>query len=174
MSHQAFPRRSQQGVSLLEAIAFLGIAAVVILGAIALLNNGFSSANSNRAQEEVSAIRTGVKRLYMGQASSYGTSNMNATLISANVFPSTLATDAASGSVLNSWNGDVQVVGATATFLISYASVPKDVCINLVSANSDWLAVTVNGGGALALPVTPAAAETACNAAANTIQWTAN
>jgi hypothetical protein len=161
-------RNAQRGASLLESIAFLGIAAIVILGAVALLIGGFGSANTNKAQQEVSSIRTGVKKLYMGQSASYGTANMNAALINAKVFPSTLAVSGT--NVLNAWNGQVVVTGATATFTISYASVPKDVCINLVSANGDWTGLTVNGTAAT-LPVTPTTASTACGASTNTIVW---
>src|SRR5687768_5355631 len=122
--------RLQRGASLLESIAFLGIAAVVILGDMALLLGRISGTITNRSQQEVSSIRTGVKKLFMGQAASYGTGCLNATLVSAKVFPTTLAVDA-SNNVFNAWNGPVSVDGATANFNISYAAVPKDVCINL-------------------------------------------
>jgi hypothetical protein len=162
----------QRGASLLESIAFLGIAAVVILGAVALLLSSFSGANTNRSQQEVSSIRTGVKKLFMGQSASYGSGNLNGTLISAKVFPTTLAVDS-SNNVFNAWNGAVSVDGATANFTISYAGVPKDVCINLASANADWLSVDINGSG-LTQPVTPGAAEAACSTSSNTLVWTAN
>ncbi|WP_246312273.1 type 4 pilus major pilin [Pseudaquabacterium terrae] len=167
-------RAAQRGASLLESIAFLGIAAIVILGAVALLLGGFSSANSNRAETEVNAIRTGVKRLFMGQSASYGTANMNATLINAKVFPTSLSMDTGTNAVNNAWNGAVTVVGATQNFLITYAAVPKSVCIDLVAAGGDWIGVKVNGGASLTMPVTPTAATTACNAAANSIEWTGN
>ena len=162
----------QRGASLLESIAFLGIAAVVILGAVSLLLGSFSGANTNRSHQEVSSIRTGVKKLFMGQSASYGTSSLNATLVAAKVFPTTLAVDS-SGNVLNAWNGAVSVDGATANFTISYAAVPKDVCINLATVNGDWLALEINNAS-LTLPVAPASAEAACNASANTLVWTAN
>ncbi len=160
----------QRGASMLESIAFLGIAAIVVLGAIALLTTGFSGANSNRVLEEIGAVRTGVKRLYMGQSASYGDAVLNDSLIAAKVFPTTLAVQGA--NVLNAWNGAVTVTGLNANFEIAYDSVPQDVCINLASAAGDWLAISVNGA-ALALPVTPAAAGAAC-AATNAITWTAN
>jgi hypothetical protein len=161
----------QRGASLLESIAFLGIAAIVVLGAIALLMSGFSGANTNRALEEVGAVRTGVKRLYMGQSASYGDAVLNQSLIDAKVFPTTLAVQGA--NVLNAWNGAVTVTGQNANFEILYANVPKDVCINMASSSGDWLAMSVNGT-ALAIPVTPAAASDACNASANDMAWTAN
>jgi hypothetical protein len=159
----------QAGASLLEAIAFLGVAATIIVGAVALLSTAFSSARSNRSHEEVMAISTGVKRLYMSQAGSYGTVDMTAALANAKIFPSTLAV--IGGAVTNAWNGAVVVTGATSTFTISYADVPQEVCVELVADSVQWIGVSVNGT-ALTLPSTVAAASAACNAAANTVVWT--
>ena len=159
----------QAGASLLEAIAFLGVAATIIVGAVALLSTAFSSARSNRSQEEVVAISTGVKRLFMSQAGSYGTVDLTEALSNAKVFPSTLAVNG--GTVLNAWNGAVAVTGATSTFTISYAEVPQDVCVELVADSAQWIGVAVNGT-AMTLPTTVAAASTACSTATNTIVWT--
>lgn len=162
--------RRQAGASLLEAIAFLGVAATIIVGAVALLSTAFSSARSNRSQEEVVAISTGVKRLFMSQAGSYGTADLTEALINAKVFPTTLAVTA--NAVTNAWNGAVNVTGATSTFTISYAAVPQDVCVELVADSGQWIGITVNGSASMAPPIAVAAASTACNTAANTIVWT--
>lgn len=163
--------RRQRGVSLLEAIAYLGVAATIIVGAVALLSSAFSGARANRAQEELTAISTGVKRLYMSQAGAFGTGNLNVTLASAKVFPSTLAV--AGANVLNAWNGAVNVVGNTTVFDISYANVPQEVCIELLSTTSQFISVAANGGAALTPPVTLAQASAQCSAVqANTLVWT--
>lgn len=165
----------QRGASLLEGIAYLGVAAIVILGAIALLMNAFGSAESNRLVEEVTAIRTSVRKLYMGQSASYGTGSLNANLVSARAFPTTLAVGADGTTVRNAWNGNVTVTGNNANFTVSYQAVPRDVCINALAGASGWIQVQVTGSAAItAFPVTPAAATTACAAAANEIVWTAN
>jgi type II secretory pathway pseudopilin PulG len=164
-------KSTQRGASLLESIAFLGVAAIVILGAVALLMSSFGSANTNRAQQEVTSIRTGVKKLYMGQSASYGDGDMNGTLVNARVFPTTLAVDT-SGVVLNAWNGAVSVTGATANFTITYANVPRDVCVNLASVSGDWIGVNVNGTD-LSMPATPAQADANCRDGGNTLAWTA-
>lgn len=165
------PRRPQRGVSLLEAIAYLGVAATIIVGAVALLSNAFTGARANRAQEELTAISTGVKRLYMSQPGAFGTGSINATLISAKVFPSTLAVDGA--NVLNAWNGAVDVTGATTVFNISYANVPQDVCIELVSTTAQFISVAANGGAALTPPVSIAQASGQCTETNNSVVWTA-
>lgn len=167
-------KRRQRGASLLEVISYLGVAAVVVIGAVSLLSQAFGSANANRALEEITAIRTNVKKIYMGQQAGYGTGSMNATLGTMNAFPSTLTV---SGStVTNSWNGGVVVTGATSSFTIRYDAVPKDVCASIVSAqgSTGFISVAVNGGGALTPPITPSAAGTACNTTSNSVVWTAN
>jgi hypothetical protein len=177
VSHRfAATGRHQRGASLLEGIAYLGIAAIVILGAISLLTGAFSSAQSNRAVEEVVAIQTAVKKLFIGQANNYGTVDMTTTLISAGIFPTTLSRTA--NTVTNQWNGAVTVGGTTTTFSIAYAGVPQSECITMVSGASGW--VSIDGGGGTLLnmtpgsPATPAEAASICLNATNKITWTSN
>ena len=166
--------RFQSGASLLEVVSYLGVAAVVVIGAISMLGQAFGGANANRALEESIGLRTGVKKLYMGQATGFGTGSLNTVLSTAKIFPSTLTVSGA--TVSNAWNGSVVVTGNTSTFEISYAGVPQDVCANLVAAqgSNGWISVAVNGAAALTPPITPTQAGSACNAATNTVVWTAN
>lgn len=124
----------QRGASLLEGIAYLGIAAVVVLGAVSLLGGAFGSAKSNQATEEAVAMRTAVRKLYIGQ--SYPVESLVPTLIAANAIPSTLAKNNADNTLKNSWGGAVTVSGTATGFEITYAAVPKDVCVNLISGAS--------------------------------------
>lgn len=167
------PNRSRpHGVTLLEVIAYLGVAATIILGAVALLSNAFSGARTNRAQEELTAISTGVKRLFMSQAGTFGAGNLNAMLATAKIFPSTLAV--AGDQVVNAWNGAVNVIGNTSVFEISYANVPPEVCIELLATSSQFITVSANGSPPLTTPLTLAQATAQCNQAqANTVVWTA-
>jgi len=161
----------QYGATLLESIAFLGIAAIVILSAVSLLTGAFSTAQSNRASQEVVAIRTAVRKLYMGQG--YGTAGLNAALIGAKAFPSGLSTVGA--TVNNGFGGTVTVTGATTQFTIRYTNVPQDACIGTISGATGWASVTGGGGAAVTLfPVSVAAATAQCAAAVNTITFTSN
>jgi hypothetical protein len=160
------------GASLLEAIAFLGVAATIVVGAVALLTNAFSGARTNRSQEEITAISTGVKRLFINQGGAYGTGSLNEVLSRSKIFPSTLAVNGA--TVTNAWNGPVTVTGAVGSFDISYGNVPQPVCVELVATSGQWLSVAVNGAAAMPPPITPAqAAEQCSDANANTVIWTA-
>lgn len=171
----------QRGASLLEGIAYLGIAAIVILGAISLLLSAFGGAESNRLIEEITSIRTAVRKLHMSQPGGYGVANADITVnvATANAFPGTLQVvrnaGVPTGVVNNSWNGTVAVtVGATSNlFVTTYTNVPQDVCTNAVSGSNGWNAVSINAT-ALAVPVTPGAAAANCTAGnTNTIAWTA-
>lgn len=166
------PRR-QRGASLLEVIAYLGIAAIVVLGAVSLLTSAFASAQSNRTLEEVVSIRTGVKRLYMGQGNNYGSTEITAQMIAAGIMPATL-TSSATGT-LNVWNGAVIIKGATTKFTISYANVPSAACIAVLSGATGWTSVAVGTATPItAFPISPTAAQTACDSGANTVTWTAS
>ena len=168
-------RHSQRGASLLEIVAYLGVAAVIAYGAVSLMGQAFGGANTNQTLTEVISIRSQVKKVYMGQAAGYGTVSINPTLVLQAGFPSSLSVTAPS-TVKNAWNGDVVVTGATSVFTISYAAVPQDICANLVAiqGGAGWNKIAVNGAAALTPPITPAAAGSACNLSANTIVWTAN
>jgi hypothetical protein len=167
----AVPPCRQRGVSLLEMIAYLGVAATVIIGAIALLSNAFGSARTNRAQQELAAISTGVRRLFMGQAGAFGTGNLNAQLAAAKVFPSTLAV--AGDVVTNAWNGNVVVTGNNTVFTISYDNLPQEVCVELLSTSNQFLNVAANGGAPLSPPVTLAQATAQCTQPlTNSVVWT--
>lgn len=168
---QRHPLARQRGASLLEGIAYLGIAAIVVLGAVSLLTGAFGSAQSNRTTEEVISIRTAVKKMHSGQA--YTTGNFTTTLVSARVLPSTLTVDATTNAVTNAWGGTVTVVGAPPNFTIAYTAVPQDVCINSVSGANGWTRIS-NAEGANAIttfPVTPTDAATVCTTATNTLEF---
>ena len=181
----------ERGASLLEAVAYLGIAAVVVLGAVSLLNGAFGSAKSNQATEEVLALRTAVRKLYIGQT--YPTGDLVGSMVASNGIPGTVARvgaaastggGAATGSstLQNSWGGAITIVGAGTVFTISYAAVPRDVCVNMISGASGWTAITQGSGTTAttatatgALPTfTAQQATTLCPADNNTVNFTAS
>ncbi|PMS22741.1 pilus assembly protein [Trinickia dabaoshanensis] len=165
-------RRAQRGASLLEAIAYLGIAAIVVIGAVALLNGAFTSAGTNELSEQVAAIQAGVKKLYMGQTQGY-TGISNSVLASAGVFPSTVPISGASAS--NNWGGSVTVSSSSqGTFDIAYTNVPPAVCINAVTAGGSWTQIKIGANAVTTFPITPAIATTDCGTSAVAITWTSN
>ena len=158
-----------RGASLLEGIAYLGIAAIVILGAVSLLSGAFGSALTNRTAEELLALRTNVRKFYMGQ--SYGAASMNATMGKAGLFPGSLNADPVTGAALNAWKGAVTVTGATGTFDIVYPNIPKDACVTLLLGTTGWTRVAGTAATTV-FPITPAIAETMCTNDSNTLTFT--
>lgn len=166
---------SQRGASLLEAIAYLGIAALVVLGAVSLLTGAFGSAKANQTTEEVVALRTAVHKLYTGQAYAV---NAVPDLVKANAIPNTLVIDrTAPVSIKNSWAGAVTVVGnAAGTFTITYPNVPQDVCMSVISGANGWSQISgaTGANAVVAFPATVANATSICTASTNTIEFTAS
>lgn len=160
----------QRGASLLEGIAYLGIAAIVILGAVSLLASAFGNAQANRSTEETISLRTAVRKLYSGQT--YPAAIMP-TMVSARAIPSTLNVNTADNTVSNSWGGAVTLTGNNATFDLAYASVPQDVCVNMLSGASGWRSVAGNGTTVNTTPVTAAQAAQICSQTNNNITFTA-
>lgn len=161
----------QRGASLLEGIAYLGIAALVVLGAVSLLTNAFGSAKGNQTTEEVVALRTAARKLYTGQV--YPAA-MVPNLITANAIPNTLVKK--NNALSNSWAGAVTVVGDGAgTFTITYANVPQDVCMSVVSGANGWNSVGNGTKSVSTLPTTTSDAADLCTATgnANTLVFTA-
>ena len=153
----------QRGASLLEGIAYLGIAALVVLGAVSLLTGAFSSAQSNRGAEEIVSIRTGVKKLYMGQANSYGNAEITGTLITAGVLPTTLGRNGA--ALVNAWGGGVTVTGVNNRFTIVYTAVPQDACVGMLSGASGWDSIASGAVTVNLFPIAPADAIRLCGVA---------
>ena len=161
-------RHRQRGASLLEGIAYLGIAAIVVVGAISLLTGAFSSAKANQATEEVVGLRTAIRKLYLGQA--YPTTGVVETLIAAKAIPGTLAINSATNTLTNSWRGVVSIGSIATGFSITYPAVPKEVCVGMLSGAQGWTSITVNDTGVTTIPMTANAATTACDTATdNTI-----
>lgn len=169
-------RRLQKGASLLEGIAYLGIAAIVVIGAIALLNTAFSSSNANDVNSQLSAIQTATRKLFMTTQGNYGTTDITQTLITAKAFPSTLAVGAS--SVKAPWNGGVTVSGSNSgqNFTITYTNLPADICVNAMTATSDgWVSVTGPADQkAQKPPITPAVAQASCGSSGGDVIWTSN
>ncbi len=165
----------QRGASLLEAIAYLGVAAIVVLAAVSLLQNAFGSARSNQTTEELTGLRTTLRKMYSGQP--YTDPDMLKNMITAKAIPGTLSVSTDGTAINNTWGGTVTPSSANdATFTITYTQMPPDVCMTVVSGATGWTKIA-DGADANQITVFPAAAAKAaklCGAAANTVAFTAN
>lgn len=166
--------KQQKGLSLIEAIAWLGLFAIVIVGALALYASANSSQKSTQMVSDMASIREGVRQMQAGGG--YGTAVLNDVLTRTKRLPSTMSINSTTtpDTITHSMNGTVTVTGQTSQFTISATNIPQDVCIAAVSAagGSGWAGISVNGT-AVTMPTTMAAASTACSAATNTVLYTA-
>jgi predicted small secreted protein len=132
----------QKGASLLEALSYLSIATLVIVGTTWLISQAFSSANATRAIQEVYTIRNNIKKFYMGRGNnSYGIGDMTVSLYDAGIFPPTLPYNAHLFAMRNEWGGRVVVIGGTKTYNIQYTDIPQPECIEMVSGATGWVSV---------------------------------
>jgi type II secretory pathway pseudopilin PulG len=167
-------RQAQRGATLVEAIAFLGIAALILLGAVALLRSAYSSAHSNALTEEVTAIQSAVRTTY-GDGIQLQTNLGSgiAGLVAANALPSTLQVDA-SNAVTNAWGGAVTVGwdATNAAAEISYKSVPKSACVAALTNSGNFSTVSTDTKTTpAAAPLVASDAIAACGSDSNTVNW---
>lgn len=144
--------RKQTGATLLEALAFLGIAAIVVVGAIAMFRAAQGSAQSGDMLKQINGFRSGMKGMYGSQAQygaatwspSVATQALNASVINGKVVPDTLR--ASGANIFNAFNGQVRVDGDGATFWVRYDAVPQEVCVKTASnTDSSWMGISING-----------------------------
>lgn len=129
--------KKKKGLTLIEALLFLGIAAVVIVGAVVLYNNTSNSQRTNDALAQIQAYSTGVKGMYSGQ-SNYGTGSLAAVVINGGIAPD----NAVNGTgLVNPWGNPSHVFGTNDRFQIAFESVPQDACVRILSSN-----LLTNGG----------------------------
>lgn len=170
--HKAARFSRQDGASLLEGIAYLGIAAIVVLGAVSLLTGAFGSARSNQASEELIGLRTAARKLYAGQAYPGQSATVVQHLLRANAVPQTLVPNRVNNTLANSWGGAVTLTGgANNRLTIAYQGVPQDVCMNIVSGANGWVQISNGAQNVAVFPATAANAQAICAAATNNLTF---
>lgn len=164
-------KNSQLGLTLIELMASLGIAAAVVVGALALYNNVSSTQRADQLSRDVVSLKAGVKSLFGGQGS-YASAT-NALLINAGKVPSTLKV---SGTTITTGDGnDISIAGTATNYTITATLVKQSTCISLLSNLTDVVSAKVDARAAVTtIPIAPGTANTECAAATSTIVITAN
>jgi len=133
-------RRPQRGATLLEAIAFLGIAAFVILGAVSLFDKAMTDSNVNAAIVDIQSVVQSIRKAYAGQSNFSGLNTDMLDQLGAT--PKNWSKQTTGGTYPNkkSQFGGQVVLGTTDdssvgdSFYIAYTNVPKGACTSLVQA----------------------------------------
>lgn len=172
----------QRGATLLEGLAFLAVASIVLVGAVSSYKSAQSSADTSAIHSQLTAFRDGLTAMSAGQ-SFYGvqawsatvaTQALNARFTGVNgALPSGLRANGA--NILTRFGGTVQVDGDAQSFWIRYNNVPRDQCLRAASlTDNGWLGVSINGTwvATTTAPVPVNTATALCNTpAANYLIW---
>lgn len=158
----------QAGATLVEAVLFLVIVVVILLGGFALFSGAFSTSKIQNEMNYVQTLSGNVESLYATNHN-YGASDITASLVSTKNAPTPMIVGT---GLVNSWGGAVTVAGVTNNFTITYNAVPQKECIQLSQASLNPVGVSINAT-AQTLPLTVAAVTAACTSAlSNVIVWT--
>jgi type II secretory pathway pseudopilin PulG len=173
MLDRRLPR--QRGATLLEALGYLTVAALITAGVLTLFGPSFTSAQGTRLANEVASLANNVRDVY---ASENSYSNVSiAALAQASAVPPTLkiSRSGATATVSDTWGGAVTLnpVGTGASVQVQYGAVPSDICRRVLVSGGGWTDITVNNNDLGTGSPDLNQAYSACNnAAGNTIAWT--
>jgi type II secretory pathway pseudopilin PulG len=164
---EVVPESRQAGASLVEAVLFLVIVVVILIGIFGLFSGAFSTAKVQTETNNMSALSGDVENVYATNHD-YGAADITASLVSTRNAPTPMIVGA---GLVNSWGGAVTVTGASSVFTISSASIPQKECIQLAQIAINPTAVSINGA-AQTLPLTVPTVTAACSSAtSNAITW---
>ena len=133
----------QSGRSMIEMLGVLAIIGVLSVGGIAGYSKAMNKFKTNKVADNVSMLVANIKTLY-AQQKNYDELD-NAAAVSMGVVPDELISDRDAGTLLNAFNGnvDIHVSGSTKddgsdkkAFVISFGSLSREACITL--ATNDW------------------------------------
>ena len=158
------PRFKTRGLTLIEALLFLGIAAVVIVAAVAFYNNAANNQRMNQATTQLQAYISGIKNLYETQTTYAGLAED--IVIDAAIAPQNAVEGPA--ALEHPWGDPVTITGTADTFTITFQDMPQDACLNMLSAG------LINSGSVRQITIgattfdrgnepTPATAQGACD-----------
>ena len=155
-------RRQQVGATLLEALAFLGIAAIVVVGAISMFRAAQGSAQANAMISEINSHRSAIKNIYATQ--SYGGSAvydlsgtlslsglpaLSRTLNLAKSLPDTYANMGLNtfrtsyGALFKAYAG--LSTDGTDLFILNFSQVSQEVCLKVApQIGGAWLGLQIN------------------------------
>lgn len=159
---------AESGATLLEALAFLAITAIIIIGSVIMLRSAFTKNDVTDTLTQITAIQTAVRSAYSGK-NTYGTTDITAGLITSGAFPASMVSGT---TVRDDFSGNVTVTGNDRTFFILFTGVDQASCAQVLQslAAGSFKSLTVNGAP-VALPVDVTSSAAACtSASANTFQ----
>ncbi|MCV9964671.1 hypothetical protein OIU34_22530 [Pararhizobium sp. BT-229] len=170
-------RSRKRGATMMEVIAYLAIASVIIAGVLVLLSVAFGQSKTATALSQLNQIQTAVRNLYSGQPNYAGLST--SVIVNTRALQQSMISGA---TIRHAFNGAVTITpvpttdgGANSAFTVSFANVPQDACQSMLTKD---LGRGLYEAGANvkqqqpSLPFTLAQATASCSATYNTVTWT--
>lgn len=157
-------KRKKRGLTLIETLLALGVAAIVIIGAVSFYNNAAGTNAINDAKGQIQAYVNGVKKVYASQSTYTGLDN--ATIIATGVAPQPAISGA--NGLVNPWRGTTTIASASggSAFTVTMAGVPQDACVSLLTSgllSGGGVYQIGSGGGSFTAEPSVSQALTACN-----------
>lgn len=157
------------GFGLMEILVVIAIVAISYITFGDRVVSAFAGTDSQSELDTITMVITGSKGLK--STLGYSDANMVPALIDIKQVPSsmTITGTAAARKIFNQWGGEVSLAGAQTdrtTYLVTDRSVPKDVCIRMVSSLSKGglvKSVNINAKGARIGEVTTVQASADCD-----------
>jgi prepilin-type N-terminal cleavage/methylation domain-containing protein len=118
---------NNKGFSLLELLLVVAVGAVLLLSGLAVYQNVTNNTKINDGTRLLNVLKQETQRLFQGEGV-YTAQNLTPILINADVVPSS---NVRGTEISHPFNGTVTVTGATGTFTIQYAGIPKAACVKL-------------------------------------------
>lgn len=165
--------KKQSGVTLLELLMVVGIAAVISVSALVFFKATDESNKVGMEAKNVGTLASGIANMFAAQGSYDGLAN--ATLVGSNVLPDNMR--GPGGTIKHAWKADGVTVSSeklNATsyndvFVITYNGVPDKSCVDLMSKTyASFLVASVNGTAVTGVAAIPALCD---QGTANVLVW---
>ena len=163
-------RKTLRGLTLMEALLFLGLAAILIVGAFALYSNASSTSRLNQAKSQLQTYISGVKSLYSTRNDF--TSVTTSLVVNSGIAPA----EAVHGvTLVNPWGGLTTVSANSARpreFRVTFEDMPRDACTAMLSAGliKQGVAYQIGVGTTLrSVDLDPSVAVGLCSSSANDV-----
>lgn len=170
-------RKGQAGLSLVEVVAAMTIAALAAGGALAMFNSASTAQRIDNVSDGVVALMVGTRALH-STAGNYGAAGLNLALVNGGKVPSNFTTSItgagaqAAANITSDLGNAVTVTGANANFTILLAGVSRDACIALATKAIPNARLAIGALAAAPMPIAAATANTSCDAANQNMTYT--
>jgi len=128
---------AQSGLTLAEVLLVIAIGAVAIVSATMLFMTARSDQRVNDSYQGTLALASAVQDAYMGSATiTASATDMTTAFANAELAPTAMIEGEGTGTLVNPWNGIVEINGATgdpSSFRIEHSDVPQSACVKLAT-----------------------------------------